>query len=170
MSTNFSPNSVLARMVAVALYGILSLWLIDMLTTARPSTSFTESTLPTLIPRILTSEFFCRPCPAASKLALSGHVLSNAPKLHETPMKTVPAMITSAMSPLMTLRRRRVRSISRASSSQADGVTAAPEDEREDEVQQHDCDDAQPDGTTHCHADPSRTATRVVPVIAVDQS
>src|SRR3954453_7449784 len=48
-------------------------------------------------------------------------------------------------------------------------VTAAPEHEREDQVEDDDGDDAEPDGSTHCHAHAFRPAGRVEAVVAVDQ-
>ncbi len=61
MSTNFSPNIVFARTVAVAVSGIFVPWRSSIVTSACPSTSFTDETLPTLTPRILTSLSFWSP-------------------------------------------------------------------------------------------------------------
>src|SRR5436190_13405745 len=54
-------------------------------------------------------------------------------------------------------------------SSDSNRVTAAPEHEREDQVENDNGDDAEPDGSAHGHAHALRTARGVEAVVAVDQ-
>ena len=69
MSTNFSPNSVFGRIVALASTGTFSPLCSAMVTCARPFTRWTLVTCPTLMPWILTSDRDCSPWPAEVKLA-----------------------------------------------------------------------------------------------------
>src|SRR4051812_5398369 len=85
-------------------------------------------------------------------------------------MKISAVTRTSEMSPLIMFFRRGVSaSMCGRSTGEADGVTAAPEDEGQDEVEQHDGHDAQPDGAPDGDTHAGGTTAGVVAVVAVDQ-
>src|SRR3954451_23131716 len=167
MSMNFSPNSVLARTVAVADSGILLPAEMFIVTRARPSRSAIDDTTPMLTPRILMSLPFCNPSPADVKLALSGYTSSYSPKLQRTPTVTAAVTSTSATRPVMMFLVRVVSCM--PSPGEAHGVAATPEDQRQHQVQEHDDDDAQTDRPPDRDSHPRRAAARVVAVVAVDQ-
>src|SRR5581483_1756853 len=134
--------------------------LMSMLTSACPSTSRTCLTFPTSTPWILTSDFSCSPWPAAVKSATSRYFGDSAPFAALIPKNTAASPRITATSPVIT---RKLRSLIRPArmpkgwpfarpapsslrrlpsqpqhSGDLHGVAAAPEDQRQDEVDEHD--------------------------------
>src|SRR4051794_38773118 len=98
------------------------------------------------MPWILTSDPFARPWPAAVNLACRWYLGESLPAPRYTPKTVRLANSVRAISPVMIRTARSDTSYFLPQlPSDSDRVTAAPEHERENQIENDDSDDAEPD-------------------------